>query len=302
MIENILPHLHYFWLVAQEKSFTKAARRAFVTQSAVSHQIKQIEEKLETPLFLRGAKGKIALTAEGEQLLTHCEAIFTIARHGIEDLKEKKITGRLAIGAPVEFGSNILVPFLPILLKKYPELKLSVHISDTVEDFRQGKIDIAIRWNAQPQSHLKTEIIMKERYLLVASPTYLAKHKTLKRKMDLKHHQILAYSHNGSSSTWRNWLEQEDLDRAITISSVPGILNGSIHGLGIAVLPSHTAAKAIQEKRLVEVLPTLGSACEPFYFVWPKLLENSAKLAAFRHLFLTYLHKEFKGHAFCKES
>lgn len=303
MIENILPHLHYFWLVAKERGFTPAARRARVSQSAVSHQIKLLEEKLGVPLFLRGARGKIALTGEGNQLFHRCEEIFQTAQAGLDELKGLPIAGRLSITAPIQFGSHFLVPFLPQFLSKYPQLKIEVHISDAVEDFRQGRIDVALRWRAKPHPDLVMEPLVEERYRLVASPGYLAKGPPLKRCEDLKNHRMLIYG-----THWIPALDFNDpvfeksfsLADKMMISSVPAMLNGAIHGLGIAALPSHVAMQAIHDKKLVSVLPKLQFPCESFFFVCPKRLYDTPKLTAFRNLFRSYLQKKFKGGKFCK--
>lgn len=302
MIET-LPHLHYFWLVAKEQGFTRAAQRARVSQSAVSHQIKLLEEKLEVPLFLRGARGKIALTSEGRQLFLRCEEIFQAAEAGLEELKGGTIAGRLAITAPIQFGSHFLVPFLPQLLEKYPQLKIEVYTSDALEDFREGRVDVALRWRAKPHPDLILTPLVEERTVMVASPKYLAKAPPLKRREEIKNHRLLVYGTEGSP-----WLNLEDpafgksfsqADKMI-VSSVPGMLNAAIYGLGVAGLPSHVALQAIQQKKLVPLLPQLKFPYDTFYFVCPKRLYDTPKLTAFRTLFKNYLHKEFKEGKFCK--
>lgn len=302
MISNLLPHLHYFWLVAQELSFTKAAAKARVSQSAVSHQIKLLEEKLDTQLFLRKARGPMTLTNEGNALFQRCEEIFHNIESSLEEIKGETIAGRLAISAPIQFGSNILVPFLPRLLKKYPELKPRIDITDQLADFREGKIDIALRWRPPADPNLNMEVLIGEQYVVVASPKYIKSHPPIRSKSDFKNHRIVTYNE-------KDWFGLTDLANSgkellvkeqLVISSVPGILQGVIHGLGVAILPTHVVCEAIRNKKLIIVLPSLKAKCEPVYAVWPKRRHPSPKIEAFLSLFRKYLDQTFHGVGFCQ--
>ena len=144
-INTLLPHLHYFWLVAKSGSFTQAAEQLEVSQSAVSYQIKKLEDKLGITLFTRDTRHRARLTKEGEDLAKRCQTVFKDLEGTIMAISGQPNKGRITITAPTAFGSLIIAPALKPLRDHFPDLDIDLIITDDVLDFFTHSVDLAIR-------------------------------------------------------------------------------------------------------------------------------------------------------------
>lgn len=305
MIQNILPHLHYFWRVAKEKSFTQAAKTLRISQSAVSFQIKKLEEKLGKQLFLRRAKNRVALNPDGLKLAEYCQRIFQEVQVGLDQLLGRAIQGNLVVTGPGAFGSIVMAPMLKALRQKYPKLNVELRLTDAVLDFQKENVDLAIRWGAYGDPKLNYQYIMHTEHVLVASKEYLHAQVTIRKPKDIEDHTTII--RRLDKPDWQNWFhsipktQQPKLKKSIMIDSSFGMLHAAKAGLGICALPYYVAFEDIQSGKLQIVLPRCCyRAMEPFYACYPKSPYPLPKVEAFIETLKKYLKKYYpkKGFAY----
>lgn len=296
MIQNYLPHLHYFWLTAKFSSFTRAAEYLRISQSAVSFQIKTLEEKLERQLFLREAKNRVVLSPDGLNLFQHCQRIFLEAEAGLNQLLSKKPEGALTVSAPPNFGSFVLVSMLPLLRKKYPKLNVSLNLTDSYVDMYRENVDLCIRWGATRDSKLTYEYVMDVQHVLVASRQYLKTHSKITKPKDIEKHCCLVRRMDPLIGGWRNWFSlfpengRPRFQETISIESTYGLTVAVRESLGISVLPVYAVYDDLKKRVLKELLPKYNKQLlEPFYACYPKSPYPSAKIAAFITTLREYL-------------
>lgn len=296
MIQNVLPHFYYFWMVAKHSSFTRAAQALRISQSAVSIQIKKLEEKLGVQLFQRGIKNRIVLSTQGAELYANCQRIFQEVEASLQQLHGMEIQGDLVVTAPPNFGSFVLVPMLKVLDQKYPRLKVSLHLTDTVIDLIKESTDLAIRFGAGRDPKLSYEYLSHFQHVLVASKDYFKKHPPIHKAKDIEKHCILVRKKNILIGGWKAWLEQFSSVRrprlleTLAIESTHGMAVAVQEGLGIAVLPLYSTFNSLKEGDVQEILPSCHkNLLEPFFTCTPKSPYPIPKVAAFIQTLKEYL-------------
>ena len=278
--------LRLFHVVASAGSFTEGARRLKLSQPALSRQIIALEEQLGAKLFHRHARG-LALTNEGEQLRSTTVRIS-------EDLERTKSmieatrnrpTGEIKLTTTVSFGSSWLPVQLKDFLDLYPDLRVSLVLSDEERDLARHEADCAIRFHKPHQADLIQRPLATIHHRLCASYEYLEKHGEPKTQADLIHHRLIAYGPEAPSYlrtiNWALELGQEGPARAaaLTINNSFGQLQAVEAGIGIAALPTYLVRHSGRVKVL---LPELHGATFQTYFVYASELRGSVRLAALR--------------------
>ncbi len=186
--------LKLFVRVADCGSITAAATELDISPASASAALKRLEKQLETSLFIRSTRS-LRLTDTGERYLIHCRkalADLTLGQQAIDDVKEK-ISGVVKLALPSDVGRNVLLPWLDSFIDEYPELKLRVHIGDTLSDFYHDKIDMALRSGTPRDSSLVAFKICSARRVLCASPDYIAKRGRVESIDQLADHNCLFF-------------------------------------------------------------------------------------------------------------
>ncbi|WP_064792337.1 LysR family transcriptional regulator [Shewanella woodyi] len=186
--------LKLFVRVADCGSITAAATELDISPASASAALKRLEKQLETSLFIRSTRS-LRLTDTGERYLIHCRkalADLTLGQQAIDDVKEK-ISGVVKLALPSDVGRNVLLPWLDSFMDEYPELKLRVHIGDTLSDFYHDKIDMALRSGTPRDSSLVAFKICSARRVLCASPDYIAKRGRVESIDQLADHNCLFF-------------------------------------------------------------------------------------------------------------
>jgi DNA-binding transcriptional LysR family regulator len=194
--------LRIFHAVADKGSLTHAGEVLHLSQSAVSRQIRALEESLDTTLFHRHARGLI-LTEQGELLFEATKAMAkkldaTAAR--IRD-SEDEVHGELRVTTTTGFGTLWLAPRLARLYDKYPNLKIDLMLEERVLDLPMREADVAIRMKEPSQADLIRRRLMNIRMRLFASPEYLAQRGTPVTVNDLSHHRLICRCRFGSGTS-----------------------------------------------------------------------------------------------------
>ena len=276
--------LRIFHAVADAGSLTHAGEYLHLSQSAVSRQIRALETSLNTTLFHRHARGLI-LTEQGELLFDATNAMvkrLDAAAARIRD-SEEEVFGELRVTTSTGFGTLWLVPRLPKLYNKYPDLKIDLMLEERVLDLPMREADVAIRMKEPSQADLIRKRLMAIHMRLYATPEYLAERGTPLTRSDMRHHRLIcqsATSHQVSNGLRMvQALMAEDMPSLLTVNNYFGVLQGVLNHLGIGVLPNYVAEDFTN---LVRVLPDVDSGEVPVYLAYPEELRQSKRIAAFR--------------------
>ena len=276
--------LRIFHAVADAGSLTHAGDTLHLSQSAVSRQIRALEEALNTTLFHRHARGLI-LTEQGELLFDATRAMskrLDAASARIRD-SEEEVFGQLRVTTTIGFGSLWLAPRLSTLYADYPDLNIDLMLEEHVLDLPMREADVAIRMKEPSQADLVRRRLMSVRMRLYANPAYLSAHGTPRTINDLQDHRLLCQNTNSAQVSAGATLVRElmsyDLPRLLTVNNYFGVLQGVNFGLGIGVLPDYTA---IDQPNLVRVLPEVESNILPVFLAYPEELRHSKRIEAFR--------------------
>jgi len=281
--------LRIFHKVAEAGSLTHAGDDLHLSQSAVSRQVKALEESLDVTLFHRHARGLI-LTEQGELLFNATKAMtkdLDAAAARIRDSKDD-VVGELRVTTTTGFGTLWLTRRLGHLLERYPDLKIDLILKERVLDLPMREADVAIRMKEPSQADLVRRRLMDVKMQLFATQDYLDKHGTPATVADLKDHRLLTQAvespQPSASASWSDSLMNlDDPASYIIINSYFGVLQAVIHGLGIGVLPDYLK---IEVPHLVQVLPEEESAPVPVFLAYPEELRHSKRVAAFRDFVL----------------
>ncbi len=276
--------LRIFHAVADAGSLTHAGDKLHLSQSAVSRQIRALEESLNTTLFHRHARGLI-LTEQGELLFDATRAMakrLEAAEARIRD-SEDEVFGELRVTTTIGFGTLWLAPRLAKLYEKYPDLKIDLMLEERVLDLPMREADIAIRMKEPSQADLIRRRLLGVRIKLYAAPEYLDKHGTPQSLAELHDHRLICQSSRApqvaASASLIQRLFSTDVSSHLTVNNYFGILQGVIQGLGIGVLPDYLTEDFPQ---LVNVLPEEESGEVPVYLAYPGELRHSKRVEAFR--------------------
>ena len=276
--------LRIFHAVADAGSLTHAGETLHLSQSAVSRQIRALEDSLNTTLFHRHARGLI-LTEQGELLFDATNAMMKrldAAAARIRD-SEEEVFGEIRVTTTTGFGTLWLAPRLPKLYEKYPDLKIDLMLEERVLDLPMREADVAIRMKEPSQADLIRKRLMQIRMCLYASPDYLAARGIPMELSDLAHHRLIcqqAGAHQVSAGAILvQHLMTYDIASTLTVNNYFGVLQGVLNHLGIGVLPNYLTEDF---PNLVRVLPEVESADVPVFLAYPEELRQSKRIAAFR--------------------
>jgi DNA-binding transcriptional LysR family regulator len=280
--------LRIFHAVAEAGSLTHAGETLHLSQSAVSRQIRALEESLDTTLFRRHARGLI-LTEQGE--LLH-EATRSMARRldataaRIRD-SEDEIFGDLRVTTTMGFGTLWLAPRLPRLFERYPNLKLELMLEERILDLPMREADVAIRMKEPSQADLIRRRLMEVHIRLYASPDYIARHGMPAAPEDLAAHRLITQSPQShqvrAGADFVQPFLQSHPSTALTVNNYFGILQAVLHGIGVGSLPDYVTHDF---PHLVQVLPGSQSAPIPVYLAYVEELRHSKRVCAFRDFVL----------------
>ncbi len=276
--------LRIFHAVADAGSLTHAGDSLHLSQSAVSRQIRSLEESLNTTLFHRHARGLI-LTEQGELLFEATSSMnrrLETAAARIRD-SEDEVFGDLRVTTTTGFGTLWLAPRLGKLYEKYPDLKIDLMLEERVLDLPMREADVAIRMKEPSQADLIRRRLMNIRIQLYATSDYLAQHGTPTQLSDLSEHRLIS-QHEGAPQVAAGALlvqklVDQDVRSRLTVNHYFGVLQAVLNHLGIGVLPDYLTEDF---PNLVRVLPDVESGEVPVFLAYPEELRQSKRVSAFR--------------------
>lgn len=276
--------LRIFHAVADAGSLTHAGDTLHLSQSAVSRQVRALEESLNTTLFHRHARGLI-LTEQGELLFDATKSMnkrLEAAAARIRD-SEEEVFGELRVTTTTGFGTLWLAPRLPKLYEKYPDLKIDLMLEERVLDLPMREADVAIRMKEPSQADLIRKRLMSVRMRLYATQAYLDQRGTMTDVEEIANHRLICQSPSSAQVSAGASLVQHlltyDAPSMFTVNNYFGVLQGVLNNLGIGVLPDYVTDDFPD---LIRVLPDLESGEVPVFLAYPEELRQSKRIAAFR--------------------
>ncbi|MEM6479729.1 MAG: LysR family transcriptional regulator [Pseudomonadota bacterium] len=276
--------LRIFHAVADAGSLTHAGDTLNLSQSAVSRQVRALEEALGATLFHRHARGLI-LTEQGELLFDATRAMtkrLDAASARIRD-SEEGVFGELRVTTTTGFGTLWLAPRLSRFYETYPEMKIDLMLEERVLDLPMREADVAIRMKEPSQADLIRKRLMSIRMRLYATQPYLDAHGTPHEISDIARHRLIFQSTKSPQVAAGASLVQHlmtfEIPSLLTVNNYFGVLQGVIHNLGIGILPDYLATDT---RGLVPVLPEIDSAEVPVFLAYPEELRQSRRIGAFR--------------------
>ena len=276
--------LRVFHAVADAGSLTHAGDTLHLSQSAVSRQIRALEESLNTILFHRHARGLI-LTEQGELLFDATRTMskrIDAAAARIRD-SEEEVFGELRVTTTTGIGTIWLAPRLYRLYEAYPELKIDLMMEERVLDLPMREADVAIRMKEPSQADLIRKRLMFVRIGLYTTHEYISRHGAPQTMEQMKDHRLIFQNPNSPQVLAGQNLVKELMTYAIgatlTVNNYFGVLQAAIHNLGIGVLPDYVT-NAFDS--MVRVMPEVESMEVPVYLAYPEELRHSKRLEAFR--------------------
>jgi LysR family glycine cleavage system transcriptional activator len=279
--------LRAFEAAARHLSFTVAASELNVTQTAISHQIRRLEEELGIRLFIRQNRA-LALTPEARDYLPGVRAAFN-------DLLRRDNDHVLTISTLASLAAKWLLPRLSAFQEAHPGIDVRITTSTGLVDFKSGDVDAAIRYGRGHWPGLRADWLMADELFPVCSPALLAGKKPLRRPEDLADH-VLLHSSAANDDDWRLWLTAAGLPA--NLSKQPGItfdlvfmtVQAAIDGIGVAMGRTSYVEADIAKGRLVVPFKITLPADAGFYLVSPEAKADTPKLSAFRQWLKASIH------------
>jgi LysR family transcriptional regulator, glycine cleavage system transcriptional activator len=278
--------LRAFEAAARHLSFTLAASELNVTQTAISHQIRRLEEELGIRLFVRQNRA-LALTPEARDYLPGVRAAFNDLRLATDRLLRKDDDKVLTVSTLASLAAKWLLPRLTDFQEHHPGIDVRITTSTSLVDFQRDNVDAAIRYGRGQWPGLRADWLMADELFPVCSPSLLHGGKPLRSPEDLKSHMLL-HTSNANSDDWRLWLTAAGLPA--DIARQPGItfdmifmtIQAAIDGIGVAMGRTSYVQDDIAKGRLVVPFKIALPADAGFYLVAPEGRREAPKLAAFR--------------------
>ena len=272
-----------FEAAARHLSFTLAAHELHVTQAAVSHQIKSLEDHLGMPVFKRLNRA-LVLTGAGQALFPAVSEALDIMASAVDRLHNQDQSGELTITTMDSFAATWLVPKLGRFRRSNPDIDVRITTTDTSVDFARVDVDMAIRYGAGDWPGLSVERLMTEELFPVCAPSLLQSGPPLCCPADLKNHTLL---HDDLREDWRMWLMASGEDN-VDAGKGPGyqhsnlVLLAAEQGDGVALARSVLVQDALAAGRLVKPFDITMPTEYAYYMVCPHENLDRPKVKAFR--------------------
>ncbi|MFD2237537.1 LysR family transcriptional regulator [Aureimonas populi] len=278
-----LQELTAFEAAGRHGTFTSAAAELSLTQSAISKQIRQLEETLGVVLFER-ARGRVVLTALGERYLRSAQRIlsdYEAETHAVIAFGGSVTTLKIAV-LPT-FASRWLVPRLPAFLAAHPDLTIQMTTEPRPFDFAEKSVDVAIHYGQPNWPHGEAVFMCRESIVAVASPAYLRRH-GLGRAADLQRAVLLQQA--SRPSLWQDWFaatraEHPHPYRGPIFDQFAMTAQAAVAGMGVALVPTFLVEQELAGGQLamLDELPFSGAGA--YYVVTPLRVQHSPVVMSF---------------------
>lgn len=289
MLKENFNDLISFLMVARERSFTKAAAKLGVSQSALSHSIRGLEERLELRLLTRTTRS-VAPTEAGERLANSLEPRFAEIESELDALSEMRArpAGNIRVTAGEHAVDSVLWPVLKSFLAEYADIKVEITVDNSLTDIVTGRFDAGIRLGEQVAKDMVAVRIGPDMSMaVVGSPSYLAKYGVPTTPADLQNHRCInmRLPTMGGLYVWEFEKEGRELkvrvEGQLTFNSLRQRIEAAMIGFGLTMVPEDAVRAEIASGNLVRVLEEW---CEPFpgyYLYYPSRRQHTTAFSLF---------------------
>ncbi|WP_034912601.1 transcriptional regulator GcvA [Erwinia sp. 9145] len=281
--------LRAFEVATRHATFTAAAEELHITQSAVSHQLKNLEDLWGLQLFQRGRS--LSLTPAGAALAPIVREFFTRLEATLSDLREQKGKVRLSVSTTYSFALKWLLPRIPDLSRQHPEILLTLETTDKAINFADSESDVAIRFGQGNYPALFSEFLFREQIFPVASPDLLNRFGVPHEPAELLRYPLLTRDGADLVPKWEVWFQHvgttiSALRESVRFADTNMTLEAALLGQGIALARSGHVEAEIDSGALVRLFDVPFSSPVAYYFVCPKGIESQPHIINFRHWLL----------------
>ncbi|CAD5356473.1 LysR family transcriptional regulator [Citrobacter freundii] len=287
MLRDNFNDLYYLIIVARERSFTRAAAKLGVSQSALSHAIRGLEERLDVRLLTRTTRS-VAPTEAGERLINSISPRFDDIETELLALTDvrQRVAGNIRLTLGEHALQSTVWPALEPFLQTYPDVNVEITIDNSLTDIVTGRYDAGIRLGEQVAKDMVAVRIGPDwRMVVVGAPTYFARHGKPQTPHDLQNHSCINMRMPtlGGLYAWEFAKDGQDLrvrvEGQLIFNNLPPRISAAIAGRGLAFVPEDTVEQAVAEGALEKVLEDW---CEPFsgyYLYYPSRKQHTAAFA-----------------------
>ncbi|GAA4497148.1 transcriptional regulator GcvA [Pseudaeromonas paramecii] len=285
--------LKAFEAAARHLSFTRAAEELFVTQAAISHQIKALEEFLGIKLFRRRNRS-LLLTEEGQGYFLDIKDIFAAIAEATQKLVARSAKGALTVTLQPSFAIQWLVPRLMQFSERHPDIDVRIKAVDMDEGSLSEDVDVAIYYGRGNWPGLRCDKLHTEYLVPVCSPRLLQGPRPLRSPADLAWHTLL---HDSSRRDWNAWFRQvgvevPNVNQGPIFSHSTMVIQAAVHGQGVALGHSVLAQPELAAGRLVCPFEQVLVSKNAYYLVCQENQADLGKIAAFRAWMLELVVQE----------
>ena len=275
--------LRAFEASARQLSFTRAAEELFVTQAAISHQIKSLEEHLGIKLFMRKNRA-LLLTEEGQSYFLDIKDVFNLLHDATERLLARGAKGAITVSLQPSFAIQWLVPRLKAFNLLHPEIDVRIKAVDQADHSLTEDVDVAIYYGRGRWPDVHADKLHTEYLIPVCSPLLMSGKKPLNTMNDLTNHMLL---HDTSRRDWKRWFKEANI-KAVNVNHGPifshsaMVVQAAVHGQGVALTQSILAKPEIDSGRLITPFSHRLLSKNAFYIVCREHQVDVGKIEAFR--------------------
>ncbi|EJF71177.1 LysR family transcriptional regulator [Pseudomonas sp. Ag1] len=277
--------LRAFEVATRHATFTSASEELHVTQSAVSHQLKHLEELWGLQLFQRGKS--LSLTPAGAALAPIVREFFMNLEATLADLREQKGRVRLKVSTTYSFALKWLLPRLPSLAQRHPEILVTLDSSDKIINFSSAEADVAIRLGNGNYPALYSEFLFREQIFPVASPDLLKRFGRPHTPAELLRYPLLMRDGADLVPKWEVWFQHvglaiAPLKESVRFADTNMTIEAALLGQGIALARSGHVESELSDGSLVRLFDVPFPSPVAYYFVCPKGIESQPHIVSFR--------------------
>lgn len=287
MLKDNFNDLLSFMVVARERSFTRAAAQLGVSQSALSHAMRNLEARLDVRLLTRTTRS-VAPTEAGERLFMRLSPHLMEIEQELAALRDTrdKPAGNIRITAGEHAMSAVLWPVLKPFMMKYPDIHVEVTVDNGLTDIVDGRFDAGVRLGEQvAKDMIAVRIAPDMRMAVVGSANYLEHHGAPETPEQLAAHRCInmRLPTRGGLYAWefeRNGHEiRVRVEGQLTLNSLPQRIDAAENGLGLAYVPEDTVQEAIAQGRLIRVLEAWCPAFDGYHLYYPSRRQHTTAFA-----------------------
>jgi LysR family glycine cleavage system transcriptional activator len=290
-----LTALRSFEAAGRHLSFTRAAEELFVSQAAISRQIRDLEETLGHALFERHHRSVI-LTERGTVLLRLLSASFDGIGRALDDLQAKPAETILRISVEPSLAAGWLVPRLDQFRRQYPDIDVALDADPRLADFKPGKVELAVRWSAAANAwpNVQAAHLADIAVSPVLSPSLLASGAALRAPADLLAYPLL---HEANRNGWHRWFQAAGLapipvTRGPLFEDTILVLQAAIRGHGVALVDNLLAADELAKHQLMKPFD-IAVPSGAYWLVAP----DFGRLSHAARAFAVWIKSEINDHA-----